>query len=125
MTTTTPASKAPTEPPVKRRMPKLSINLRQYGIVAALAVIVILFQILTDGRLLLPGNVNNLIQQNAYVLILAIGMVIVIVAGHIDLSVGSVVAFVGAAGAIMMTKYDVPWLLAVVLCLALGALIGA
>ena len=100
-------------------------NIRQYGMIIALAAIVILFQITTDGILLKPINVSNLITQNAHILILAIGMVIVIVARHIDLSVGSVAAFVGAVGAILMTKHDVPWLLAVVLCLALGALIGA
>ncbi len=90
-TTPSPLKQAPRR--LRRR-----IDLRQYGILAALAVIVILFQVLTNGRLLLPGNINNLIQQNAYVLILAVGMVIVIIAGHIDLSVGSVVAMVGAAG---------------------------
>src|ERR671915_41288 len=100
-------------------------NIRQYGMIIALAAIVILFQITTEGVLLKPLNVSNLVVQNAQILILAIGMVIVIVARHIDLSVGSVAAFVGAVGAIMMTKWDVPWLLAVVLCLALGALIGA
>ena len=57
------------------KLPTIPINLRQYGILAAFAVIVVLFQVLTDGRLLLPGNINNLIQQNAYVLILAVGMV--------------------------------------------------
>jgi putative multiple sugar transport system permease protein len=100
-------------------------NVRQYGMIIALAAIVLLFQVTTDGVLLKPLNVSNLVVQNAQILILAIGMVIVIVARHIDLSVGSVAAFVGAAGAIMMTKYDVPWMLAVLLCLALGALIGA
>jgi putative multiple sugar transport system permease protein len=100
-------------------------NIRQYGMIIALAAIVILFQITTDGVLLKPLNVSNLVVQNAQILILAIGMVIVIVARHIDLSVGSVAAFVGASGAIMMTKYDVPWLLAVIACLVLGALIGA
>jgi putative multiple sugar transport system permease protein len=100
-------------------------NVRQYGMIIALAAIVVLFQVTTEGVLLKPLNVSNLVVQNAQILILAIGMVIVIVARHIDLSVGSVAAFVGAAGAIMMTKYDVPWFLAIVLCLALGALIGA
>jgi putative multiple sugar transport system permease protein len=100
-------------------------NIRQYGMIIALAAIVILFQITTEGVLLKPLNVSNLVVQNAQILILAIGMVIVIVARHIDLSVGSVAAFVGASGAIMMTKYDVPWFLAVVACLVLGALIGA
>ena len=71
-------------------------NVRQYGMIIALAAIVMLFQVPTDGVLLEPINVTNLVVQNAYILILAIGMVIVIMAGHIDLSVGSVAAFVGA-----------------------------
>ena len=100
-------------------------NVRQYGMIIALAAIVILFQVTTDGVLLKPLNVSNLVVQNAQILILAIGMVIVIVARHIDLSVGSVAAFVGAVGAILMTKHDVPWFLAVVLCLLLGTAIGA
>jgi putative multiple sugar transport system permease protein len=100
-------------------------NLRQYGIMAALLAIVVLFQILTGGLLLKPNNVASLVQQNAYVMILAIGMVMVIVAGHIDLSVGSVVAFVGGVTAIMMNSWDVPWVLAVLGALVLGAVIGA
>ena len=67
--------------------------------IIALAAIVVLFQITTDGVLLKPLNVSNLVVQNAQILILAIGMVIVIVARHIDLSVGSVAAFVGACSA--------------------------
>ncbi|MCO7272662.1 MULTISPECIES: multiple monosaccharide ABC transporter permease [Cellulosimicrobium] len=102
----------------------LGRNVRQYGIVAALLVIVLLFQVLTDGRLLYPNNVASLVQQNAYVMVLAIGMVMVIVAGHIDLSVGSVVAFVGGLCAIMMTQWDLPWLVAVALSLVVGALVG-
>src|ERR671916_1472622 len=92
-------------------------NVRQYGMIIALAAIVLLFQLTTEGVLLKPLNVSNLVVQNAQILILAIGMVIVIVARHIDLSVGSVAAFVGAVGAILMTRHEVPWLLAVVLCL--------
>ncbi|GII98579.1 putative multiple sugar transport system permease protein [Sediminihabitans luteus] len=99
-------------------------NMRQYGIVAALLVIVLLFQVLTGGKLLFPNNIASLIQQNAYVMILAIGMVMVIVAGHIDLSVGSVVAFVGGLCAIMMTQWGLPWFVAVVLSLVVGALVG-
>ena len=114
-----------TTTPVKRSKPKFAVNLRQYGILAALAIIIVLFQILTHGRLLLPGNVNNLIQQNAYVLILAIGMVIVIIAGHIDLSVGSVVAMVGAVTAISMGSWGLPWWAAVIIALLVGALVGA
>jgi len=100
-------------------------NLRQYGMVIALAAIVVLFQVSTDGVLLRPLNLTNLLTQNSYILILAIGMVVVIIARHIDLSVGSVAAFVGAVAATLMTRYDVPWVLAVILCLGLGALIGA
>ncbi|MBM7173213.1 sugar ABC transporter permease [Streptomyces sp. G44] len=100
-------------------------NMRQYGMLIALAFIVVLFQIWTDGTLLLPNNVSNLIQQNGYILILAIGMMIVIIAGHIDLSVGSLVAFVGAMSAVMMVKHDMPWVLALVLCLLIGAVAGA
>ena len=100
-------------------------NLRQYGMVVALAVIVLLFQVWTDGILLKPLNVTNLVQQNSYILILAIGMVIVIITGHIDLSVGSVAAFIGATAAVLMVKTGLPWPLAVAACLLLGALIGA
>ena len=100
-------------------------NVRQYGMVVALVAIVVLFQILTDGVLLKPLNLSNLLTQNSYILILAIGMVIVIIARHIDLSVGSVAAFVGAVAAIMMTDWNLPWWLAVAACLVLGGIIGA
>ncbi|AUZ89414.1 sugar ABC transporter permease, partial [Arthrobacter agilis] len=127
MTTTTPEqATAPVPPrpdPAKKR--RRRVDMRQYGILAALAVIILLFQVLTGGRLLYPGNVSNLIQQNAYVLILAIGMVIVIIAGHIDLSVGSIVATVGAVAALSMNSWGLPWGAAVALSLLVGALIGA
>lgn len=100
-------------------------NLRSYGIVAALALIVLLFQLLTHGRLLQPDNLAALVMQNAYVMILAIGMVAVIVAGHIDLSVGSVVAFIGGVVAIMMNHWGVPFPLAILAGLVIGALVGA
>lgn len=100
-------------------------NLRQYGMLLALALIVLLFQFWTDGILLQPLNITNLIQQNSYILILAIGMMIVIIAGHIDLSVGSLAAFVGAAAAVMMVKHHAPWPVALVAALLIGALAGA
>ncbi|MCG2802973.1 MAG: sugar ABC transporter permease, partial [Cellulomonas sp.] len=111
--------------PLGQRLQGLGVNARQYGIFAALVVIVLLFEWLTHGKLLVPNNVAALFQQNAYVMILAIGMVMVIVAGHIDLSVGSVVAFVGGVVAISMRDWGLPWLLAVVLGIAVGALVGA
>ncbi|PTM57973.1 multiple monosaccharide ABC transporter permease [Desmospora activa] len=100
-------------------------NLRQSGMTIALLLIILLFQILTAGTLLKPLNITNLILQNSYILVLAIGMVLVIITGHIDLSVGSVAAFVGAVSAILMVELSIHPLPAVILCLLLGALIGA
>lgn len=98
---------------------------RQYGMAIALVAIIILFQILTGGLLLTPLNVTNLIMQNSYILILAIGMMLVIITGHIDLSVGSVVAFTGAMAAIMLNSWGLPTVVVVPAALLLGALIGA
>jgi putative multiple sugar transport system permease protein len=120
-----PRSSAPPPPPGSRLRAMLQGNFRQYGMVAALAVIVILFQVWTSGILLKPLNVTNIVQQNGYILILAIGMVIVIISGHIDLSVGSIAGFVGAMSAVLMIRHDMPWPAAVALCLLLGAVIGA
>ncbi len=102
----------------------LAGQLRQIGLIIALLVIVVFFEIATQGITLKPINVSNLIVQNSYILILAIGMVMVIIAGHIDLSVGSVVAFVGAMAGVMITQWHIPWSVAIVLCLVIGALVG-
>ncbi len=100
-------------------------NIRQYGMMMALVIIVIYFSIATNGISILPLNVNNIILQNAHVIILAVGMLIVILTGNIDLSVGSVAAFVGAMAGIMMVNNGVAWQLAVVICLIIGLLAGA
>ncbi|MFJ3581963.1 multiple monosaccharide ABC transporter permease [Streptomyces sp. NPDC090127] len=100
-------------------------NMRQYGMLFALGLIVLLFQVWTGGDLLLPRNVSNLVLQNSYILILAIGMMIVIISGHIDLSVGSLMALVGGIGAVLMVEHQVSWPVAVVLTLLLGAVAGA
>ncbi|WP_434795283.1 multiple monosaccharide ABC transporter permease [Streptomyces albidoflavus] len=100
-------------------------NSRQYGMLFALGLIVVLFQIWTGGDLLLPRNVSNLVLQNSYILILAIGMMIVIIAGHIDLSVGSLTALVGAVAAVLMVQQQMPWPVAVALTLLMGAAAGA
>ncbi|WP_027094117.1 multiple monosaccharide ABC transporter permease [Cohnella thermotolerans] len=100
-------------------------NIRQYSMIVALIVITLLFQLLSDGILLKPLNVTNLIQQNSYILVLAIGMVLVIITGHIDLSVGSVAAFVGAISAIMMVDHHMPFWAALILSLLIGAAVGA
>ncbi|MEV4561820.1 multiple monosaccharide ABC transporter permease [Kitasatospora sp. NPDC049285] len=128
-TTTAAKAAAPaagTRPPVAAVLVQaLRGNVRQYGMLVALALIVLLFQFWTGGILLQPLNVTNLVQQNSYILILAIGMMIVIIAGHIDLSVGSLAAFIGAAAAVMMVRHSVPWPLTLVLALLIGAAAGA
>ncbi|GIM96503.1 multiple monosaccharide ABC transporter permease [Paractinoplanes toevensis] len=104
---------------------KFSINLRQSGIYIAFAAIVLLFTILTDGDMLAPQNISNIIVQNSYILILAIGMILVIISGHIDLSVGSVVAATGAIAAVLMVNHNMPWPLALLITIVVGAAIGA
>ena len=104
---------------------RFSINLRQSGIYIAFAAIVLLFTILTGGDMLAPQNISNIIVQNSYILILAIGMILVIISGHIDLSVGSIVAATGAVSAVLMVNHNVPWPLAVLITLLVGAAIGA
>ena len=99
-------------------------HMREYGILFALIAIMAFFQVATGGILLKPVNLTNLILQNSYIIIMAIGMLLIIVAGHIDLSVGSVMGFVGALAAVMIVNFDIPYLLAGVLCLIAGALIG-
>jgi putative multiple sugar transport system permease protein len=103
----------------------VSRNLRQSGIYVAFVVIVALVAILTDGLSLNPTNVTNIVLQYSYILILAIGMVIVIIAGHIDLSVGSVVALTGAVSATLVIKNGAPWWAGILAALAVGLLIGA
>jgi putative multiple sugar transport system permease protein len=104
------------------------LNLRAYGMIIALVFIMLLFQFLEvaklDQNFLTPANINNVIVQNSYILILAIGMMMVIVNGHIDLSVGSVLAFTGAMSAIALSDWGLPWYLAAVVAVAIGGLIG-
>ena len=111
--------------PIGRAANYLASQLRQIGIFIALIVIVVLFQILTQGVLLNPQNVSNVIVQNSYVLILAIGMVMIIIAGHIDLSVGSVVGFIGAIAGVLTNRMGLPWWIAIIAALLAGVLVGA
>ncbi|WP_329046861.1 sugar ABC transporter permease [Amycolatopsis sp. NBC_01488] len=115
----------PAAPPAERAKRRISINPRQSGIYVAFALIVVLFEVLTGGALLEPQNISNIIVQNSYVLILAIGMILVIISGHIDLSAGSVVAMTGAVSAVLMVNWHLPWFWAVLVTLVVGAVIGA
>lgn len=103
----------------------LKNNLREYGMLISLVAIMVLFQVLTDGTLLRPLNLTNLLLQNSYVVIMALGMLLVIVAGHIDLSVGSVCGFIGALAAVLMVEYEWHFVPTAIVSIAAGALIGA
>lgn len=100
-------------------------GLRDYSMVIALVVLTVVFNITSKGRMITPSNFQNLISGNAYVLVLAIGMLMVIVIGQIDLSVGSVAGFCGMSMALLVRDLGLSWWLAVLISLVLGASIGA
>ena len=120
----TPAATAPA-PAAASGASFLRSHLRDYGMLLSLVAIMVFFQFTTDGTLMQPLNLTNLILQNSYIVIMALGMLMVIVAGHIDLSVGSVCGFIGALAAVLMVQYEMNFALATVLCIVVGALIGA
>ena len=99
-------------------------NIRDYALLLSLLVIMIFFQFTTGGTLFKPVNMTNLILQNSYIVIMALGMLLIIVAGHIDLSVGSVSGFVGSVAAVMMVPWKLDPFVTMLACLALGAAIG-
>ena len=99
-------------------------NVRQFGMLAALVLGLIFFQFTTNGVMLKSLNVTNIFLQNGYIMVMVLGMLLVIVIGHIDLSVGSVAAFTGAVAAVMMTSLGLDPVIAVIGTLLLGGLIG-
>ena len=100
--------------------------IKKYAMVIIFAVVLTFFTIATKGIILSPVNVSNIISQNAYVFVLATGMLLcILTGGNIDLSVGSVVCFVGAVGAKLMIDVGVPWPVAVLIMFSIGTLIGA
>jgi putative multiple sugar transport system permease protein len=113
-------------------------NFREYGLLIALVAIMLFFEYTTGGVLFRPLNITNLILQNSYVVVMALGMLLIIVAGHIDLSIGSVVGFVGALAAVLMVQgihlglgiigFDIPrldYVTATIICLVVGGIVGA
>ena len=100
-------------------------NLREYGMLLSLFAIMVFFEIVTNGTLLRPLNLTNLVLQNSYIVIMALGMLLVIVTKHIDLSVGSVAGFIGAVAAVLMVRYEMHFIPATIICLVVGGLIGA
>lgn len=103
----------------------LRSNVRRYGMLLALVLIVAIFQAWSAGIILAPQNVTNLVLQNSYIVIMALGMLLIIVVGHIDLSVGSVAAFTGAVAAVLMVNLEMNPILASGITLLIGGLIGA
>ena len=103
----------------------LLTHLREYGLLFALIAIMVFFQIVTGGTLLRPVNITNLLLQNSYIIIMALGMLVVIVSGNIDLSVGSVMGFIGALAAVMIVEMEISIYITIFVCLVAGGLIGA
>ncbi|MBU3112506.1 multiple monosaccharide ABC transporter permease [Clostridium lacusfryxellense] len=110
---------------MKSLMKVFKENVTQYSMIIALVGIMVFFQIASGGILLKPLNITNLILQNSYILILAIGMLLVIVAFQIDLSVGSVAAVVGALAGIMIINNKMSTPLGIAIVLIIGAIVGA
>jgi putative multiple sugar transport system permease protein len=134
--TSSDAPAAPIAPPVpgqKSLASSLVSNLRDYGLVLTLIALMLFFQFMTNGVLFKPVNLTNIILQQSYIIVMALGMLLIIVAGHIDLSVGSVSGFIGALAAMLMVGWNFPPgfefmanpLVAFALCLIAGAIAGA
>ena len=136
--TTQTSSDIPVAPvasvPVQRGSSSLLVvTLRDYGLLLTLIALMIFFQFTTNGVLFKPVNLTNIILQQSYIIVMALGMLLVIVAGHIDLSVGSVSGFIGALAAMLMVGWNFPPELAFLanpivagaICLCIGAVVGA
>ncbi|MGC3995679.1 MAG: sugar ABC transporter permease [Propionicimonas sp.] len=129
-TKTDPVPAAPTGQPVRSAsgsglMQIFGGNLRQYGMLGALIVLALFFQIVSGGKMLTPSNAQNILNGNSYVLILAIGMLFVIITGQIDLAPGSVAAVVGICTALSINYWGFPWWAGILFGLLIGILIGA
>ena len=103
---------------------RVNLDMKQYGMFIALIVIYLIFALLTGGKNLTPMNINNLVMQNGYVVILAIGMLLCVLTGNVDLGVGSVVALCGATAGIMLMDYKMNMWVAIICALAIGLLVG-
>lgn len=110
---------------MKTKNMNIAQTLRKYSMVIVLIVIAVLFHFLTDGLIFTPMNLTNIILQNSYVVILILGMLPIILTGNIDLSVGSILAFVGAIAAVMQVNYKMGVVPTLIVSLVVGVLIGA
>ena len=133
MTTETIVAGVPAPEPSAADVSVWKNNLRDYGLLVSLLLIMAFFEVVTGGVLFRGVNVTNLVLQNSYIVIMALGMLLVIVGGNIDLSVGSIVGFVGGCAAMLMVGFHLPgvdvdvklpWQFVIVLSLILGGAIG-
>jgi len=102
----------------------VNLDMKQYGMVLALIAVFLIFAVMTKGANMSPANINNLIMQNGYVVILAVGMLLCVLTGNIDLGVGSMVALTGAAVGIIIVDYKLPIFVAIIAALIIGLLSG-
>lgn len=102
----------------------VNLDMKQYGMFLALIAIYVIFAIMTGGKNLSPANINNLIMQNGYVVILAIGMLLCVLTGNVDLGVGSIVALTGAAAGILLVDYKANMWVAILVALLIGLAVG-
>ena len=100
-------------------------NIRDYALLISLLAIMVFFQFKTDGILFTPLNMTNIILQNSYIVIMAVGMLLIIVAGHIDLSVGFLSGFIGAIAGVMMVTWKFDPYTSFIVCIVIGTAIGA
>lgn len=121
-TKTSVTSAAPeTAPTIQKRA---NLSMKQYGMVLALIAVYLIFAVMTGGKNLTPINVNNLIMQNGYVVILAVGMLLCVLTGNVDLGVGSVVASCGAVAGTLIVDFGMSTPVAMLAALVTGALFG-
>lgn len=102
----------------------VNLDMKQYGMFLALIAIYVIFAIMTGGKNLSAANVTNLVNQNGYVVILAIGMLLCVLTGNVDLGVGSIVALTGAAAGIILVDYKMNMWIAILVALLIGLLVG-
>ncbi|WP_243110054.1 multiple monosaccharide ABC transporter permease [Clostridium sp. E02] len=102
----------------------VNINMKQYGMVLALIAVFLIFSVMTGGKNMSPANMNNLIMQNSYIVILAVGMLLCVLTGNIDLGVGSIVAVCGAVVGIMIVDYKTSIWVAILAAIGIGTLSG-
>jgi len=103
----------------------IKANIRDYALLISLLAIMVFFQFTTNGILFTPLNMTNIILQNSYIVIMALGMLLIIIAGHIDLSVGFLSGFIGAIAGVLMVTMKLDTFTSIFLCLAFGTAIGA